>query len=323
MNKQMCVNCKELVNINIKEEYINYQDNENNVNFLGKVAYCEKCGTEIFNAEIEEYNQERLEEVLKQNVISKEEIEQILAKYKIGKRPLSLLLGFGEITITRYLNGYIPTKKNSDYLRTILNSPEEYYSVLLANKDLISDNAFVKSSIATKTILGILKEDTVLNNVSKYIVNKIEVSNMALQKILYYIQMFSMCFLKKPAFTSSCKAWKYGPVYGTIYHKYKTFNGDVIVDEGDSPSIDPELKPIVDNVVKYFGCYTGYVLKNFTHNEAPWNDTDSNGIIEKESIKKFGNQVIAELNIQNVSEISKYSEKMFKQYLLDSEEKDG
>lgn len=31
--------------------------------------------------------------------------------YKIGKAPLSLALGFGEVTITRYLSGQIPLKE--------------------------------------------------------------------------------------------------------------------------------------------------------------------------------------------------------------------
>ena len=39
-------------------------------------------------------------------------IESIMSKYNIGKRPLSLLLDWGELTITRYLKG-MPPKKNT------------------------------------------------------------------------------------------------------------------------------------------------------------------------------------------------------------------
>ena len=50
----------------------------------------------------------------KEGLISVSEMELILDKYDIGKRPLSLLLGWGEGTLTRYLDGDIPTKQYSD-----------------------------------------------------------------------------------------------------------------------------------------------------------------------------------------------------------------
>ena len=39
---------------------------------------------------------------MKDRVITKKEIEEILIKYNIGKKPLSLVLGWGEVTIIRY-----------------------------------------------------------------------------------------------------------------------------------------------------------------------------------------------------------------------------
>ena len=38
------------------------------------------------------------------NIIKNTEIKLIIEKYNIGKRPLSIILGLGEVTITRYLN---------------------------------------------------------------------------------------------------------------------------------------------------------------------------------------------------------------------------
>ena len=37
-----------------------------------------------------------------------------MSKYNIGKRPLSLLLDWGELTITRYLKGMPPKKEYLD-----------------------------------------------------------------------------------------------------------------------------------------------------------------------------------------------------------------
>lgn len=54
--------------------------------------------------------------------------------YKIGKEPLSLALGFGKITITRYLLGQVPSKECSDIIRKALISPtfmkEKLYEIV-------------------------------------------------------------------------------------------------------------------------------------------------------------------------------------------------
>ena len=43
-----------------------------------------------------------------------EDIERLMKLYNIGKAPLSLALGFGEVTITCYLAGQVPSKEYSD-----------------------------------------------------------------------------------------------------------------------------------------------------------------------------------------------------------------
>ncbi len=43
--------------------------------------------------------------------------------YKIGKAPLSLALGFGEVTIPRYLEGQVPSEEYSDIMKAALSSP--------------------------------------------------------------------------------------------------------------------------------------------------------------------------------------------------------
>ena len=56
-------------------------------------------------------------------VITADEIRQILEKYRIGKKPLAKLLGWGETTIIRYMEGDIPTSEYSNKLKTLLDNP--------------------------------------------------------------------------------------------------------------------------------------------------------------------------------------------------------
>ena len=87
--------------------------------YRGKVAHCVDCQCEIYVAEVHDYNLKALyDEYRKQNdIISLEHIREICEKYAIGKRPLSLLLGWGEQTFSRYYEGDIPSKQYSNILK--------------------------------------------------------------------------------------------------------------------------------------------------------------------------------------------------------------
>ncbi len=119
MEKVRCVycDCKRDYEV-IDEEYV-YVEDDMEVRYGGKKAICNVCKHEIMIDEIEDYNQVQFEKAYKEmnGIISVEVINQIMEKYNIGKRSLSLVLGLGEITITRYLDGYVPTSKNSKYLK--------------------------------------------------------------------------------------------------------------------------------------------------------------------------------------------------------------
>ena len=318
--RDYCLICDKDVDIVITSKNMHYQDEIMNIDFEGKVAMCPHCHEEIYNDEIEQYNQKKIYEkyIIENEIITKNEIEEILVKYNIGKRPLSLLLDFGEITITRYLNGYVPTPKNSKILKDILFSPSNYYSILQMNKNKIKPVAYNRSDYATKKILGLDKEDNNIFEVAKYIINKIEVTNLSLQKILYYIQMFYMAFYDKPAFTNKCGAWEYGPVFGIIYYKYKKFKENFIIDCMPTSEIDPDLKSIIDNVLKYFGCFSGNTLVFFTHKEELWKKgyESQDKIIEKDDILNFGKKIIREYNISRIEEINKYSQALYHDWTL-------
>lgn len=319
MKKEYCLLCNNNVDIIIKDELQRYQDENEPIEFIGKQAYCAKCGERIYLEEIAKYNRDQLlnQIRLKNDIIRKEEIEEMLVKYNIGKRPLSLLLGFGEITITRYLSNYVPTKKNSDYLKKILNSPSEYYSLLQMNKDKINEIAFRKSEKKTKELLNINEEDKTIINVSRYIINNIEVTNMSLQKLLYYVQLFTIGIFNKPAFTSVCKAWKYGPVFGYIYYKYKKFDRCIIEDNQEIEEIDEDILSVVDAVIKYFGCFSGPTLMELAHDEKPWIEgtKHKDQIIEKNEMKKYAEKIINDYFIKDVKDIANYSNSVFSRYL--------
>ena len=46
------------------------------------------------------------------------------------------------------------------------------------------------------------------------------ISNLKLQKLLYYAQGFHLAIFNKPLFNEPIEAWAHGPVVGSSYRKY-------------------------------------------------------------------------------------------------------
>lgn len=332
MNKGFCEECNNLVDYEIKEidEKIEIKGKEYNYKRL--IGYCKKCGEEISSNEITDENLKRIDKVYRneENIIRTEEINKILSKYKIGKKPLSKLLGWGEVTLIRYLNGDVPSKVYSDQLYKILNE-EEYMSKLLEeNKNLITDKAYNN----VRNAINQLKESRFQNSIaseiemiSEYIiiVGK-EITPLSLQKILYYAQGFYKAFFGKFLFEDDCQAWVHGPVFVDIYEKYRDFKSANIIIDIDYDIEDiivDEKREILNAVIKYFGYYNGKALEKMSHYETPWINArkgllpteNSNNIINKEDIKEYFEKVKDKYDMLNVLDIKKYSDDQFRRII--------
>ena len=243
------------------------------------------------------------------NTVSNEDIKTIMDKYNVGKRPLSIILGLGEVTITRYLSDeYKPNARNSELLFSVLNGPSLYLTYLEKNKDKISSIAYRKSKDAVSKILNLSNEkDELLENVAEYIVeHNIETTNLSLQNLLYYCQLFNYVLFDKPMFKSACTVWEHGLVYENIYYKYN-MNGNNPIESTNSISIDLDTKELVDAIIDNFGCFSGAVLCYFTRSESPWRKSfDSNSNIDNSDLKSFANKLKEEYQINEISDIEKY-----------------
>ena len=77
----------------------------------------------------------------KAELIKVYEINLIVDQYNTGKRPLSLLLGWGENTLTQYLDGDIPSKSHSDTLKKIKNDYDYMRQLAEKNRDKVTNDA--------------------------------------------------------------------------------------------------------------------------------------------------------------------------------------
>lgn len=332
MNKGFCEECNSLVEYEVKEINDSIEIKGKEYNYKRLIGYCKKCGEEISSNEINDENLNRINKVYRneENIITTEEINKILNKYKIGKKPLSKLLGWGEVTLIRYLNGDVPSKVYSEQLYKILNN-EKYMNMLIEeNKHLITERAYNN----VKNAINKLEETTFDNSIqteieiiAEYIIaiGK-EITPLALQKILYYAQGFYKAFFGKFLFDDDCQAWVHGPVYVNIYEKYKDFKSANIcidVDYDIEDIIVDEKREILDAIIKYFGYYNGKALEKMSHYETPWINArkgllpseNSNNIINKEDIKEYFEKVKNKYDMLNILDIKKYSDDQFRRVI--------
>lgn len=151
-----------------------------------------------------------------------------------------------------------------------------------------------------------------VQNVARYVVEycinkKSPISNLQLQKILYYIQVYFLVNENgRKCFSEDILRWEYGPVVREAYNAFRKYsaspinevpkieryyvaNGKFIIEEEpfDSSCIDFNDTLLIDKVVDYYREKSAFYLVNKTHNEDPWKLTNENAIIDPRVIQKY------------------------------------
>lgn len=117
-----------------------------------------------------------------------------------------------------------------------------------------------------------------------------EISNLKLQKLLYYMQGFHLACFDAPLFEEDIEAWMYGPVVPSVYELYKE-NGSngIACPEGEIIMLSADEEDIFNQVYDAYGQFSAYKLMEMTHNESPWRSTQVGvgHVISKEKIKSY------------------------------------
>ena len=134
---------------------------------------------------------------------------------------------------------------------------------------------------------------------SRYIIKQYHlkdktITNLKLQKILYYIQGYFFKKRGKEAFKEEIYCWPYGPVVKEAYFEYNGYGArDISVSECDFKTDLNEIskldKKCIDEVISKTFEKSAFELVNQTHLEAPWRDAHDGKIIPKDTIEMFFN----------------------------------
>ena len=119
------------------------------------------------------------------------------------------------------------------------------------------------------------------------------ISNLKLQKVLYFVQTYFLITKKDhtPCFDEKIEAWDFGPIVPEAYHEYKQYgSGDIpiikyfIIFDKDNvwnskrvkfedTAISDDDKSLIDKVVDKFADYSATDLVSLTQKQSPWIDT--------------------------------------------------
>ena len=133
-------------------------------------------------------------------------------------------------------------------------------------------------------------------DVAQYIINETlnkgyPVSNLKLQKMLYFVQGVMLVNYGRPAFEDRIEAWQYGPVVPEVYFAYSSYGATPILLQYDKINLDAEERNAANIVINSFLKTPAFALVNETHKvNSPWYDayhSSGDNIISNESIVQY------------------------------------
>jgi uncharacterized phage-associated protein len=121
------------------------------------------------------------------------------------------------------------------------------------------------------------------------------ISNLKLQKMMYYLQGFNLAFFDEKLFEDDIEAWQYGPVVPSIYYNFKDFGKGAIFLSEEVEEVQlgsSEQEDMFHQVMEEYGKFSAIRLMEMTHNEIPWKSTEIRNVINIELMKKYFNTLV-------------------------------
>ena len=118
------------------------------------------------------------------------------------------------------------------------------------------------------------------------------ISNLKLQKLLYFVQARFFIEYGQPCFDDRIEAWSFGPVVVNVYHTYKIYGSlDITkLQGGVVGNISSEHQAIINEELESYSYTPVYEMVDITHHQTPWvyaKRNQFNNEITHESIKQF------------------------------------
>lgn len=95
-------------------------------------------------------------------------------------------------------------------------------------------------------------------------------TNLKLQKLLYYAQGWHLGLYGEPLFGDPLEAWVHGPVVASVYREFRHCGYGPISLDVSPDEVPADLRDHVADVWIAYGDRTAYDLERMSHRERPW-----------------------------------------------------
>ena len=101
------------------------------------------------------------------------------------------------------------------------------------------------------------------------------ITNMWLQKLLYFAQGQYLARTGNKLFSDRIEAWQFGPVVPSVYNKYKIYGTNPIQNNGEGAGVKLTAieNDILYDVLRKYGVYNASELVRQSHNTDPWKNS--------------------------------------------------
>lgn len=98
------------------------------------------------------------------------------------------------------------------------------------------------------------------------------ITNLRLQKILYFLQLIFLDIYNKPCFDAKMEAWDLGPAIPDIYKYYEEYGTQFLPPEKTSRNfkIKKEEKETIDSTISLLSKYSTIQLIGIVKSQTPW-----------------------------------------------------
>ncbi len=98
-------------------------------------------------------------------------------------------------------------------------------------------------------------------------------THMKLQKLLYYVQGWSLARRGQSAFDDQLEAWAHGPVVRAVHNQLRgTGKNPIAKIQLEEGPVDADLRSFIACVWMDYRSLSAIELRNVTHKESPWKD---------------------------------------------------
>ena len=136
------------------------------------------------------------------------------------------------------------------------------------------------------------------------------ISNLKLQKLLYYVQAWHLAVFESPLFPERFQAWVHGPVVPDVYRRFNGYKWRNIDAEVERPELGAGTIAFVEEVLDEYGPMDARHLEYLTHREDPWIeargglavDEPCTAVLSEETMRSFYRSRLTEAEIMALVE---------------------